>query len=136
MFGPSQYIDFAMIIDGRRRGMPMTETKLHALDGEDLLTIPAASRVLPAARGCGRANPATLWRWCTVGVRVYGKRVQLEHVRIGAYLYTSTQALARFLEALNTPPAARPKPSPEFRTPGQRQRAKKLAARRAARVEK
>jgi hypothetical protein len=108
------------------------DPKLHALDGEDLLTIPAASRVFPAARGCGQANPATVWRWCTLGVRVRGERLRLQHVRIGAYFYTSRQAIVRFLEALNAPANGQRATTSSIRTPTQRRRASDRAAKRLA----
>ena len=65
---------------------------------EDTLSLPQAARELP-----GTPDPSTLWRWATRGV----KGVKLETVRIGAgRVYTSRQALTRFLERTQEPVAA------------------------------
>lgn len=57
-----------------------------------------------AARILNPANPphvATVWRWAMHGVR----GVKLESVVIGGCRYTSREAVARFLKALNEPDA-------------------------------
>jgi hypothetical protein len=74
---------------------------------EELLTFSQAARRLPRLRNDRPINPATIWRWGTVGVR----GVKLETIKVGAVNCTSVQALGRFLATLNNqpipPPAAK-----------------------------
>lgn len=55
-----------------------------------------------AARACpGRPHPSTLWRWARKGVRgANGVTVKLEHVRLGARIFTSREAIDCFGRAL------------------------------------
>jgi hypothetical protein len=112
----------------------MTETKLHELDGEQLRTFPAIARMLPAARGHGCADQSSIYRWALRGVRVGGRRVTLEWVKIGATRYSSVEAIQRFLAKLNGPAAARPNLPESCRTPEQRKRDADRAEQRAARA--
>jgi Protein of unknown function (DUF1580) len=56
---------------------------------EQLLTLSEAAALLP-----GKPSIATLWRWRTKGAR--GRR--LESITLGAKVYTSVEALARFAQ--------------------------------------
>jgi hypothetical protein len=51
------------------------------------------------ARIPGNPHTATRWRWALHGV----KGIRLESIRCGAVRYTSAEAVARFLAALNAP---------------------------------
>ena len=62
--------------------------KLNLLT-EETLSLPQASRELP-----GRPNASTLWRWASRGLG----GVKLETIRIGTRVFTSRQALTRFIE--------------------------------------
>jgi len=44
-------------------------------------------------------NPATVYRWCTVGLSGH----RLETVRVGGCLFTSSEAIKRFIERTNSP---------------------------------
>lgn len=60
------------------------------------ITLTEATRYTPA-----RLTPNAIWRWCRRGVRSRtGKRVRLEHVRIGGRIYTSKDWLDQFGRAL------------------------------------
>ena len=48
------------------------------------------------------AHPATAQRWCSRGCKsAAGQLVRLEHVRVGAKIKTSAEAVARFFAALS-----------------------------------
>jgi hypothetical protein len=66
---------------------------------EELITMSAATRRLPARSGGKRPHPATVYRWAKQGVR----GVKLESIRCGGSLCTSAEALQRFCEALTDP---------------------------------
>jgi hypothetical protein len=102
----------------------------HPLIGEELLTVAAAAREFPSRNG-GRASAATVWRWTVTGVRTRGGRVKLERIKIGAFFYTSREAIVRFLAALNEPADA---PAATIKTAGQRERDAKRANQRAERA--
>jgi hypothetical protein len=108
---------------------PILPEKLHPLEGETLISLPRAARHFPPSRGAERCNPATAFRWATVGVLVHGRRVKLEAVRLGAGYHTSLEAIRRFVAALNAPrPDAAPVP---VATAGQTARAAQRARKRA-----
>lgn len=65
------------------------------LHNEDLLSLADAAKKLPAFNG-KHVHTSTLWRWCITGVR----GIRLEHVRVGARICTSVQALSRFMNRL------------------------------------
>jgi hypothetical protein len=65
------------------------------LFAEDQILLSKAAGLFPGQR----PNSTTLTRWSRRGV--YG--IRLETLRIGGRRYTSKQAIARFLEALNRP---------------------------------
>ena len=59
---------------------------------EDLMTLGQAAKVAP-----GRPSSNCLWRWCRRGVLARtGERVHLQHVRVGAKMYTRAEWLADF----------------------------------------
>jgi hypothetical protein len=62
---------------------------------EEMLTLTEAARVLPT--GHGKAiHISTLWRWCRKGIK--GRR--LEYVRAGRRIFTSKEAIGRFMSLL------------------------------------
>jgi hypothetical protein len=86
---------------------------------EDLITLSQAARMFPAARGAGRANPATIWRHARQGVLLPdGRRVFLAAAKHGSRWLTSRQAVARFVAELTA--AANGDPSPAARCVQQR----------------
>ena len=62
---------------------------------EHLLSMTAAAKTLP-----GKPDVATLWRWRTAGCR----GVKLETMLYGGRRYTSSEAIRRFLNAINGEP--------------------------------
>lgn len=86
----------------------------------DGLTPAGAARLIPG-RGTGSCNPSTIWRWATTGVNTPAGRVRLEAARVGCRLFTSKQALTRFLAAASAasaadqPPAIDPTPDHDRR---------------------
>lgn len=64
-------------------------------------------------------HTATVWRWCTKGV----KGITLESVAIGGRRFTTSQAFQRFVQATNSASPAAQIPA----TPHQRQQAIKAA---------
>ncbi len=72
------------------------------LNGEPLLTLTQACKLLPGSRGADRRNPATLTRHILRGCRgINGKIVKLEAVRDSFRWLTSEAALVRFSNALS-----------------------------------
>lgn len=69
---------------------------------ENVVSISAAARLVP-----GRPSVRTVWRWTTHGCR----GATLETLLIGGRRFTSTEAIARFLHAINAPGAKRISPS-------------------------
>lgn len=66
------------------------------LGTEELMTLTAATRVLPHRRRHRPVNVSTLHRWATRGLR----GVRLETVQVGGTKCTSREALDRFFAAL------------------------------------
>lgn len=64
---------------------------------EEVVSLGTAAHRLPRCRGGRPVNPSTLWRWATRGLR----GVRLETIRVGGSTCTSTEAVKRFLAALN-----------------------------------
>jgi hypothetical protein len=58
---------------------------------EQLITLVEATKMLPRVGG-KRINVSTLWRWCKKGLR----GCNLEYVRVGQKIATSSEALNRF----------------------------------------
>jgi hypothetical protein len=85
-------------------------------ESEQLLSMTDAAKLLP-----GRPDVATLWRWRTTGCRGH----KLETLLFGGRRYTSREAIARFLAAINGEPI-------RTESPRQRERSIERAERRAA----
>lgn len=87
----------------------------------DYITCAQAARLVP-----GKPAPATIWRWATHGVR----GVQLQHLRPGGRVYTTTAWLQAFIAATTQSAARSPRRSMPARparkarkaTPVQRQK--------------
>lgn len=62
---------------------------------EELCTLGQASSLLPSING-RRVSANAIWRWCRKGV----SGIHLEHVRIGGRIFTSSDALNRFVNRL------------------------------------
>lgn len=57
--------------------------------------------------------------WHARGIKVNGEYVKLEVERIGATLYTTWDAVQRFIKAINAPPPGKPERFPRIgRPPG------------------
>jgi hypothetical protein len=91
------------------------------------LLLREAAALVPSSRGSGRCHPATLTRWILQGVRaVGGRRVNLRAVRRGSTWLTTRPWLEQFLADCAGPDTA----PPPVRTPGQRARADRIAAKK------
>jgi hypothetical protein len=85
---------------------------------DDLMTLAAAARLVPPARG-GATAPSTIWRWATHGVRgPDGIIVKLRTTRIGGRPMVSREALEEFLANLNAPASSPPAPRADKHTAG------------------
>jgi len=69
-----------------------------SFERETLVSLGDVPSLLPSRRG-RRVHRATVYRWAAKGVG----GVRLDVLRIGGSLFTSEQAVARFLEAQNAP---------------------------------
>jgi hypothetical protein len=78
---------------------PIAKVPLHALEGEELLTLRQAAARVPSRVG-GTVNISTVWRWVGEGVHTPRGRVRLECVQLGGLKYTSVEAIRRFLAEL------------------------------------
>jgi len=104
---------------------------------EQLCTLSKAARLLPRLNGKHPSSNA-IWRWCRKGVG----GVHLEHVRVGGRIFTSAEALNRFvnrvaqrdIERLRAPSAA-PPATPAAARKRPRARMSAEAARRHAEAE-
>lgn len=97
------------------------------IQSENLISLSAAARLLPPNRGQRPVDPSCVLRWITDGVKVGGKIVRLEAIRLGGRWLTSAEALQRFAEAQTPRPEgvmALPRP------PVSRQRAVERAQQR------
>ncbi len=73
---------------------------IDILKDEGLLTLSAAARSLPRI-GDKRPHASTIWRWCRIGVKSRsGRRIRLEHVRVGARVFTTADAINGFVAAV------------------------------------
>lgn len=82
------------------------------IEHEERIPLKSASRLF-----AGKPTYQTLLRWVNVGIKVQGVPVRLEHIKEGWYLYTSREAVTRFIRRQNphldcgqspTPPASSP----------------------------
>lgn len=80
----------------------------------DCLSTTQAARLIPAKKGqSSKLNPATLFRWVTIGCKTPdGRIVKLEAARLGCRYMTSRGAIARFMRALSEQPASMDTPRP------------------------
>jgi len=62
---------------------------------EKLITLTEATKMLPRVNG-KRMNVSTTWRWCKKGLG----GINLEYVRVGQKIATSSEALNRFFVSL------------------------------------
>ena len=93
---------------------------------EDVISLAGVARLFPGARGAERVSPTTTFRWATKGVRTPAGVVKLETFRAGSRLFSTKQAVERFVTALSTP--ADPVATPTVRTPSARRKAGDAAA--------
>lgn len=113
--------------------MPTTATTAEPivrqmLDGEALLGLADAAKLLPGYRGNASLDPSCVLRWVLTGSKsARGKVVKLEAIRMGNRWLTSREALARFSAALSAVPGETPTPPP---TPAAQGRAGKQAAKK------
>jgi hypothetical protein len=71
------------------------------LNGEPLIGLVAAGRLLPGHRANRHVDGATIWRWIVKGAKsTSGGVVRLEAVRVGGRWVTSAGAVRRFVAAL------------------------------------
>ena len=90
---------------------------------EKKLSLSRAVR-LPILERDGRyPNPSTAFRWIKEGVRVGQRRIYLEHGSIGARLFTSAEAVERFIERCTVK-------DPNARPLSEKQQSHELASRR------
>ena len=82
---------------------------------EELLSMKDAAALLQKRRGGAKVSLTSLWRWSTRGA----KGVRLETVRVGSSVYTTRDALRRFIEART---AAAGGPVPQAPAPSTRSR--------------
>lgn len=97
----------------------------NALLGEQLISLGEAARVFPGARGADRINPSTVLRWCRKGVRTATGVVRLDSLRAGSRVFTTREAVSRFVASLSSPGR---RDEGESRTPTARRRAADAAA--------
>lgn len=95
---------------------------------ENAVTLAEARNLLPQGLAGKKLHRSTLIRWITRGVDGPEGKVRLEGLRIGSRYCTSREAIARFVDALNS--RLKGKPTPALRTPGRRQRAAERAGKR------
>ncbi|MGE3819866.1 MAG: DUF1580 domain-containing protein [Isosphaeraceae bacterium] len=68
---------------------------MNPLTAETLIPLGEVPDHVPRPEGAPRVNASTVWRWRKTGVR----GATLETVAVGGRVYTSAEALARFIEA-------------------------------------
>lgn len=100
----------------------------HDLLSEDLKPLTVIRKQLPSAHGTGPVHLSTLHRWASRGVRRKsdGQLVKLQVIRLGSMVTTSTEALRRFLDALNEPASDKS----QIETPAANQRKARAAAKK------
>jgi hypothetical protein len=93
---------------------------------EDVISLAAAGKLFPGSRGADRVNPSTVYRWTIKGVCSANGLIKLESFRAGSRVFTTKQAVERFVAALSAP--VEPVAAPAVRTPSARQKAAEAAA--------
>lgn len=71
-----------------------------SLQLDDLITLKQVAARFPGRDG-KRLHTGTIWRWCSRGVNVHGRRVVLESLRVGGRRFVTQEALTDFVEALS-----------------------------------
>jgi len=99
-----------------------TEPLTKILNGEKLIGLAAAAKLLPGHRGGESLDTSTMFRWITRGVLIGGQRHHLEAVRAGTRWLTSAEAVARFIELLTAVSSPSVDCAPLPGTPSQRNR--------------
>jgi len=100
---------------------------------EKVMSLAAATRIVPPGRNGKRTHISTLVRWIQRGARgPAGDRIRLEAVRLGGRWLTSQEALQRFMERLT--PALEPGQMAQPRTPAERLRSSERAGAELARL--
>ena len=89
---------------------------------EELVSLSAAAKLLPARRKGKRPHTSCLYRWTTTGC----KGVVLESIQVGGTRCTSREALTRFFHRLTRANGAAPG---AHRSPARRRRAAERAER-------
>ena len=79
---------------------PTLATKTGQLLHEELISLPAAAKLLPRRRAAKRVHTSTIYRWTVNGLR----GIVLESLQIGGTRCTTREALQRFFERLNRVP--------------------------------
>lgn len=93
-------LDTPAALRGAECSAPPAPTRL-ILNGEPLIGLAAAGRLLPGHRANRHVDGATIWRWITKGSKsTSGGIVRLEAVRVGGRWVTSAGAIRRFVDAL------------------------------------
>ena len=70
---------------------------MHKLITEDTISLREAAAMLPRGRNGRPVHQTTINRWVRRGIRGH----RLEAVRVGGSIFTSTQALARFISLIS-----------------------------------
>ena len=83
---------------------------------EQVVSLTAATKILPQRRKGVRPNVATLYRWSQQGCR----GIRLETICIGATRCTSLEALQRFFNAITAASESASVPEPPRHTPSRR----------------
>ena len=69
---------------------------MDVVQNDALLSLADAARALPRINS-KKVHPSTLWRWCRIGVKARtGERIHLEHIRVGARVFTTAEAMNAF----------------------------------------
>jgi hypothetical protein len=100
------------------------------LAAEKLISLNEAARLIPPARKGRRCHPSTLHRWALRGVN----GIQLEHYQTPRRIFTTREAVQRFLEALTPNPAGGGEQTKTPRSPAARAQAHRKAEQRLERV--
>jgi hypothetical protein len=101
---------------------------------ESPIGLSAAAKLFGTFRSGRPTSPVTVYRWCVEGIKLPdGRRIHLEHIRIGSRLMTSRAACVRFLEGQQTDATDRSPQTPP-RTAAQRARASEAAGKKLERA--
>lgn len=97
------------------------------ISSEQVVSLTAATKLLPERRRGKRPDVCTLYRWTSNGVR----GIRLESIMVGATRCTSAEALQRFCDSLTAQAdggAVAPPPRPKHRRKQIEAAEKRLAA--------